>query len=167
MFSRVKLLAHIFNLSLQLREVPPLWKEERIVRAIPKSSCSNDIVNLRPMSLTPTPVKVMEKLIRNRMLTSLKTACLIPLEQQGFLPGVSTTKSLLDLVYDWCEALNNGKSVDIVYFDLSKAFDCSIVIRGKLLEWLESCLKERFMTVKVGNAYSPSGTPQGTVLYSV
>ena len=76
--------------------------------------------------------------------------------------------------------LDDGKSVDVTYFDYSKAFDKvshrllilklqSYGIEGKLLAWIEAWLAGRRQRVVVGDAKSSwlsvvSGTTQGTVL---
>lgn len=174
-----KPLSFIFNISFLLGDVPQLWKEA-LVTPIPKVSENNLLSNFRPISLTPTPVKVMEKIISDRVLNFLNKNGMIPAEQHGFLPGASTLTNLLDSYYDWTCALNEGKFLDIFYFDLSKAFDrvshsklltClqSLGVHGNLLKWLESYLHERYMTVRVKNSYSTryqctSGVPQGGVL---
>ena len=70
-------------------------------------------------------------------------------------------------------------SIDVIYFDLSKAFDSvphnrlieklsSYGIRGPLLELIKNYLSNRTYTVKVENSFStvkqiPSGVPQGSV----
>ena len=77
--------------------------------------------------------------------------------------------------------LDDGKSVDVAYFDYSKAFDKvshrllmtklkAYGIDGKLLVWLEAWLTCRRQRVVVGEAKSTwlevvSGTTQGTVCW--
>lgn len=106
---------------------------------------------------------------------------ILPPEQHGFLKGASTTTQLLDSTFDWGSALNDNLSVDIIYFDLSKAFDrvnhSKLLMRlnqvgtldGALLNWFVSYLSDRHMWVRVKNSFSsrypcPSGVPQGGVL---
>ena len=76
--------------------------------------------------------------------------------------------------------LDDGKSVDVAYFDYSKAFDKvshrllkqklkAYGIEGKLFAWIEAWLSDRKQRVVVGDAKSSwlevvSGTTQGTVL---
>ncbi|KAK6052623.1 hypothetical protein COOONC_09873 [Cooperia oncophora] len=107
----------------------------------------------------------MERLIRDKILGWLEKFNMIPKEQHGFLSGASTVSNLLDSLFDWQSALNNGKSVDIVFVDLSKAFDrvCHrrllvklqhLGISGQLLDWLRSFLNQRYMTVKVRHSFS-------------
>lgn len=122
--------------------------------AIPKTPGSNSIYNFRPISLTPTAIKVMEMVIYGRLLSWLSKFHIIPPEQHGFLPGASTLTNLADTVYDFSRAINTGKLVDVIYVDLSKAFDkvCHQklltrlemhAVQGNLLKWFQSyCLTE-------------------------
>ena len=80
----------------------------------------------------------------------------------------------------WTQMLDDGKSVDVTYFNYSKAFDKvshrllilklkAYGIEGKLLAWIEAWLRDRRQRVVVGDARSSwldvvSGTTQGTVL---
>lgn len=143
-----KPLAQIFNMSFFHGEVPYLWKQA-IVTALPKTSRSCSVTNFRPTSLTPTPVKVMEKILNAKILSFLKDRSIITPEQQCFVPGASTLTNLIDHYYDCCRAVNDGGSMDIVYFDFSEAFDkvyhLKLVtklqqagISGNLLQWLKS-----------------------------
>ncbi|EYC03347.1 hypothetical protein Y032_0094g2706 [Ancylostoma ceylanicum] len=174
-----KPLADLLNLSLHFGEVPTVWKEA-IVTPIPKNSIANSVTDFRPISINPTPVKVMEKIIRKKLLSWLEKFHVIPPEQHGFLSGRSTATNLADSVFDWRLAHGAGKSVDIIYLDLAKAFDRvphsklllkleHVGISGRLLNWFRSYLQGRGMTVKVGQHFSKrypctSGVPQGGVL---
>lgn len=91
-----KPLAHIFNMSLFHGEVPYLWKQA-IVTALPKRSGSCSVTDFRPISLTPTPVKVMEKIVSAKIFSFLKERSIIAAEQHGFMPGASTLTNLIDL----------------------------------------------------------------------
>lgn len=122
----------------------------------------------------------MEGIVRKRILSFHDSAGVIPKEQHGFLSGASTTTNLVDTVYDISYALNGGKSVDMIYIDLSKAFDrvshskllhcvARLGLDVEIVRWLRSYLHNRHMTVKVGNAFSDrcrcvSGVPQGAAL---
>uniref|UniRef100_A0A914N8H4 Reverse transcriptase domain-containing protein n=1 Tax=Meloidogyne incognita TaxID=6306 RepID=A0A914N8H4_MELIC len=81
---------------------------------------------------------------------------------------------------DFTFALENKNSVDIIYFDLAKAFDTvphsllisklyKVGIQGNLLSWINDYLTNRTFTVRVSNQYSEekhctSGVPQGSIL---
>ena len=169
----------IFHISMSFGEVPALWKEA-LVTAIPKDTTSLSLSSYRPISITSPPVKVLEKLIRDKLSSWFKNNNVIPVEQHGFTPSASTATQLADTLYDWKIAINDGNSVDVIYFDLSKAFDkvshqkllyklSHLGVRGPLLNWLRSYLDGRNMCVKVENSFSErypctSGVPQGGVL---
>ncbi|EYC28607.1 hypothetical protein Y032_0007g3312 [Ancylostoma ceylanicum] len=160
-------------------EVPNIWKEV-LVTAIPKKDCNTQLANYRPISISPVPSKILEKIIRDELLEWFLKQHVIPREQHGFLPEASTTTLLADSIYDWISSLSNDESVDVVFFDLSKAFDKvnhskllskleHYGVRGQILAWLKAFLSERCMTVRVNNNYSnryacSSGVPQGAVI---
>ena len=84
---------------------------------------------------------------------------------------------------DWHRAINEGKCIDVVYIDHSKAFDVishpKLLLKlsmngisGSLLEWVTALLANRTQKVRVGNALSDfvcctSSVPQGSVLASI
>ena len=110
----------------------------------------------------------------------MKSNKLISNKQFGFIGGRSTTLQLLRVIDEWTEILDNGGSIDVIYFDFMKAFDKvshsrlilklkSYGIGGVLLDWLKSFLTDRKQRVGVNDEYSewtevPSGVPQGSVL---
>ena len=122
----------------------------------------------------------MERFIKETMLEHLWVNSLLSREQHGFLPGKSTVSNLLEAHEDWCDLVDNGDQVDVVFTDFSKAFDSvnhgrlikklSIHgVSGCLLQWLSRFLTERRQRVKVGTEYSESsepscGVPQGSVM---
>ena len=64
-------LCHIFNYSLQNGVIPSIWKSANVV-LIPKCQPPTSIKDdLRPISLTPTLSKVLERLIGRRFLPNI------------------------------------------------------------------------------------------------
>ena len=154
-------LSHIYNLSLYLGEVPKLWKISFVI-PIPKSNTCTTVINFRPISILPTSSKILEKIIKNDLISWLFKLKYIPNEQHGFLPGSSTCTQLLDCNYAWINALTSSKYVTIVYFDLTKAFDmvchssllkklCALGIKGNMMHWFEPYFENRCMLVKFSN----------------
>ena len=100
--------------------------------------------------------------------------------QHGFRAGRSTITQLLSYYDDILTKIEEGKCVDSIYLDFSKAFDKvdhqillrkmeSLNIGGKLLQWVANFLKNRQQIVKVEYALSEpvwvkSGVPQGSVM---
>jgi hypothetical protein len=87
---------------------------------------------------------------------------------------------LLTCTSKWFDALNSRKLTDIVYFDVSKAFDTVVHSKllhilsrcgfgGNVIAWLREFLENRTFAVDVGKSRSAnkpvlSGVPQGSVL---
>ncbi|CAB4010142.1 Hypothetical predicted protein [Paramuricea clavata] len=102
--------------------------------------------------------------------------------QHGFVPGKSCTAQLIDVLDKIGRLLDRGEQIDVIYLDMSKAFDRvnhKILIEKlrhlgltNLVRWFKSYLYRRRQQVTVLGATSPtlpvtSGVPQGSILGSV
>ena len=65
----------------------------------------------------------MERCIRKHLHNFISENNLLTLFQSGFIQGESTTFPLLHTYHCFLEAVDSGKEVRIVFFDISKAFD--------------------------------------------
>ena len=169
----------IFRKSLDDGEVPMQWREAHIV-PIHKSGSKAIMGNFRPVALTSAICKVLEKIVCATIMSFLTRHNLITSQQHGFVRGRSCQTNIMLCLERWTRILDEGKSVDVAYFDYSKAFDKvshrllktklqAYGIEGKLYAWIEAWLSDRKQRVVVGGAKSPwldvvSGTTQGTVL---
>ena len=104
----------------------------------------------------------------------------ISIHQWGFQPKKSTTAALLNVYNDWSAALDKGKEVCAIFFDLRKAFDSvphrclmdKLTFAGLnpyILRWVASYLCNRRQYVVLNGKESSiidvvSGVPQGSVL---
>jgi len=70
------------------------------------------------------------------MLAYLLENQLISRQHFGFLSKCSTCTQLLDCVNDWTLSIRNRHSVDVIYFDFTKAFDS--VSHRKLIHKLQA-----------------------------
>jgi len=91
--------------SIELGEVPQLWKDSYVTAIYKKGSKSNPS-NYRPISLTCILCKTLENIIRIRILEHLVENELISKEQYGFLPKRSTTLQLLNVMEEWTKVLD-------------------------------------------------------------
>ena len=140
-------LAMLFECSMSFIFVPSVLKVAKIVPILKKGNPLK-VNNYRPISLTSTISKVMERKINDHILSHLSTNNLIGRHQFGFQKQCSTITQLIDCYSDWSSAINDGSSVNVIYFDYAKAFD-SVVhsklflkleahgITGNLLSWIK------------------------------
>jgi len=68
-------------------------------------------------------IKILERIIYNRLLSPLLTNSLLSNSQFGFHPCSSTQEALTAATTSWHQYLEEKQSVAAVFFDLSKAFD--------------------------------------------
>lgn len=169
----------IFSRTLTEGCMPADWKTAQVI-PIYKKGPKGDPGNYRPVSLTSIPCKLLESIIKDKLMHHLNANNLINQTQHGFMPGKSCTTNLIEFLDKVTRTVDNQKSADILYLDFAKAFDkvpknrLLVKLRakgvgGQLLAWLEEWLTDRTQKVKVGNAESDkssveSGVPQGTVL---
>ena len=115
-----KILAHVFNMSLQEGIVPVEWKEANIIPLFKKGS-RNKSVNYRPVSLTSVICKLLETIIRDHMMDFLVKYKLINTYQHGFLKARSCLTNLLCFFEEITKWVDDGSSVDVIYLDFQKA----------------------------------------------
>jgi len=172
-------LSMIFNNSLKTGKVPEDWKKANIT-PIFKKGRKTDPANYRPVSLTSVVCKIMESLIKEKLVEYLEKNDLLTDKQHGFRSGRSCLTNLLEAFEAWTKALDDGYGVEVIYLDFRKAFDtvphkrlieklrqCGIT--GQLLKWIEDFLTGRKTRVRVNGSFAEwlevlSGVPQGSVL---
>ena len=169
----------MFNLSLQSSKMPEEWKIGEI-SAIFKKGNRRSPMNYRPVSLTSIVCKRLESLVREEIISHMRSNKLFSPYQYGFIDKRSTTLQLLYVLDKWTEIIDDGGTIDAIYMVFMKAFDKvpherllrkveAYGIGGPLLGWIRSFLTGRKQRVRVGEDSSKwtqvtSGIPQGSVL---
>lgn len=137
---------------------------------------SDRLASARPISLTSTLCKCMEKIIAKEHTNFLLDKQVIPNQQHGFLPRRSTFTNLLTKLNEWTVTDDNHEPVDVIYLAFDKIPTRYITykiehfgVRGNLLRTIASFLTERTFQERVGTALSKEysvcrGVPQGSVL---
>jgi len=173
----VKPLTHIFNHSFQAQAVPTTWKINEI-RPIPKTK-QPSLSQLRPISLLPLPMRVLEKFLLKRIKPTIINH--IGPSQFGFVPHSSTQCALIKVVDSATRLLElpSIQAVTIATFDFSKAFDkvdhkiliekLRPVLKPYYLNWIKSFLSERYQFTSFNGLQSnmckvTSGVPQGSAI---
>ena len=112
----------LFNHSLHTGCVPISYKEANVT-PVPKKGDLSIVSNYRPISLLNSEGKVFERLVFKHLYNHLHRHNLISSLQSGFMPGDSTVNQLAYLYNTFCQTLDAGKEVRVVFCDISKAFD--------------------------------------------
>ena len=170
----------IFTSSLRLGQFPTPWKDGNIT-ALHKKDDRSMFSNYRPISLLCQAGKSLERCVHKELYNYINEHRLLTPFQSGFVPGDSTTFQLLHIYHMFCEAVDSGKEVRVVFFDISMAFD-RIWHRGlihklqdmgcskDLIKWFESYLTNRLQRVVLNGQASEwtfvkAGVPQSSILW--
>ena len=174
-----KLLADLFNTSIETSQFPDLWKSARVT-PIFKEGDKAEMSNYRPISALPVIARLFEKRIANKLYQHMNDNGYFSSEQSGFLRLHSTVTSLIKSTDNWYNGMDLGKLTGVFFIDLKKAFDtvdhdilCQKLecygIQGRGLAWFRSYLSNRKQYTRVNGVDSSSqelkiGVPQGSCL---
>ncbi|PKU31077.1 rna-directed dna polymerase from mobile element jockey-like [Limosa lapponica baueri] len=117
-----KPLSIIYQQSWITREVPVDWKLANVT-PIYKKGWKEDLGNYKPVSLTLVLGKVMEQIILSTIRRYIQDNQTIRQSQHGFMKSRSCLTNLISFYDKVTHLVDEGKAVDVVYLDFSKAFD--------------------------------------------
>ena len=144
-------LMELFNKSLLEGKVPDDWKVADVT-PVYKTGSKQDPGNYRPVSLTSHVGKLMERILKEKIVEFLEENKLLGESQHGFRKDKSCLTNLLEYSQIVADYIDNGEPVDIIFLDFQKAFDKvpherllekmkAHGIRGRVLEWIREWLR--------------------------
>lgn len=178
--SGLNLLAKLFNACLSLCYFPKTWKQSKVI-AIPKPgkdlSCPD---SYRPISLLDSLSKILEKIIKEKVVKYINDNNVLPNQQFGFRCEHNTVQPLTRIKNIVKNNFGEGKSTAMVLLDIKSAFDSvwhdaliykliKIGLDKPTIKILQSFLTDRSFRVQIGNEMSniftiTAGCPQGSCL---
>ncbi|PKU39042.1 rna-directed dna polymerase from mobile element jockey-like [Limosa lapponica baueri] len=99
---------------------------------IHKKGWKKDPGNYRPASLTSVSGKVMEQIILSAITWHVQNNQVTRPSQHRFMKGRSCLTNLISFYDTVTHLVDEGKAVDVVYPDFSKAFDTAFFWRNWL-----------------------------------
>jgi hypothetical protein len=155
----IKPLVHICNISFQQGIFPDQMKIAKII-PLYKNGDKYAMQNYRPISVLSAFLKILEKLMYNRLLSFLKKHHILIESQHGFIENKSTESASQSFIESVQEALDNQIKAIGIFLDLSKAYDVinhktlldkldSYGVRGTLNDWFKSYLSGRTQVVEI------------------
>jgi len=169
----------IYNACIESATIPMYWKRGLVI-PIHKNNSRLLTDNYRPITISPTPGKILDSIICTHLCSYLTTNNIISNYQHGFRLGRSCSTNLIIFNNYTLNNLNSGYPVDTFYLDFRKAFDSVphnlllhklhlLGMHPRALGWFSNWLHGRTQAVSIANAISSytsvsSGVIQGSVL---
>ena len=175
-------LLSLFNSSLRDKITPVDWKKATIIPIPKPGKDTSQVGAFRPISLTCCTSKLMERLIKDRLVYGLESSGKLSPNQAGLRFLHSTEDQVLRISQQVSNGLNSTpmKRTMMTLIDFSRAFDTvwkrglykklyDLDVPEYLILWIKAFLSDRIAQVMYGSAHSRyrsmvNGLPQGSVL---
>uniref|UniRef100_A0A8C2FGS7 Reverse transcriptase domain-containing protein n=1 Tax=Cyprinus carpio TaxID=7962 RepID=A0A8C2FGS7_CYPCA len=176
----IKTMLDLYNHIWNEGYLPKDWKSAIVIPVVKPGKDATKSNSYRPIALTSTLCKVMEKMLVRRLNYFLEKKEILTPVQCGFRKKRTTMDALLLFENEVRKALIMKEFLVAVFFDIEKAYDTlwregllikldRIGVGGRMYNWILDFLFERTFQVRIGEETSASydilnGTPQGSVI---
>ncbi len=152
----------VFQKSLPEGSLLLVWKESSIVSIFKKGSRYTPL-NYRPITLTSTCCKTLERIIFMQLCHYLDDNHLLSPNQSGFQHSRTVDDQLLLIYHDVSSCLNESYAENVILFYFAQTFDTVshviLLIKSEhfwigstVLNWISYFLQERVMRLMVGGS---------------
>ena len=178
--SLISHLTALFNLIICTGYIPQQWKRANIILILKPHKDKHQPSSYRPISLLSCLGKLLEKIIKKRLMEELERRRILPAHQAGFRPHKSSMYNAIRLERYANQALGERRQAAVIFFDIKAAFDSvwhegliykinDLKLPEYLLRYIVSFLNNRTGCIEIENVLSApfilqSGTPQGSPL---
>jgi len=178
--SALDFILQLFNRIWREESFPGGWRKAVVLPFAKEGKDGKNVQNYRPIALTSSLCKLMEKIVNNRLMWTLESRNILSNEQYGFRRNRSTTEVLVKLDTAIKKAFANKQHVIAIFFDIKKAYDTTwkrgilnamfdAGLRGHMPIFIRNFLRDRVMKVRINDEMSDEyeqieGVPQGSVL---
>lgn len=176
----VKHLTRLFNQILVQGHIPKTWKQANIILLLKPNKDKQSPSSYRPISLLSCLGKLLEKIIKSRLMLEVERRQLLPQHQAGFRSKKSTINNIVRLERYARDNLLRSRHSAVIFFDIKAAFDSvwhdglihkinDFNLPPYLINYLISFLDNRTANIEYEGSLSrpfqlKSGTPQGSPL---
>ena len=191
--SGIESIKWLLNWSWNKSTVPSKYRKAKIIPIHKTGKDPTHPASYRPISLTSHVVKLLEKILKDRLYSYVEANNLLPENQNAFRQGMSTEDNLARIIQytqdNWEKPLPRKKlpgqedkaaKTALLAFDFSKAYDkvwkmgllhkmIQMNIPVKMIKWVRAFIWERYAQVDVEGKTSKwkkmkDGLPQGSVM---
>ena len=174
------MMSTIMRSSMDSGDIPDILRSSFICPQLKPNSQRERPASWRPINLTSHIVKTWERVVRKGTVNYLEVNNLMDPNQHGARQRRSCLSQLLEHYDETLKMLETGANVDVLYTDFEKAFEkvnhktlitkmeTKFKVKGKVLRWFKSFLKNRTQQVLIeGTKSKPSKVVSGCVQGSV
>jgi hypothetical protein len=179
----VQHLTNLFNVVLKQGYIPERWKKANIILLLKPKKDKQHPSSYRPISLLSCLGKLLEKIIKQRLMLEIERRNILPKHQAGFRSGKSTIYNIVRLerfAQGQLRRARRRRHSAVILFDIKAAFDSvwhdgliyklnDLRLPQYIINYLISFLQNRSAAIEIENILSRpfnlmSGTPQGSPL---
>ena len=173
-------LTSLFNSVINMSYIPKMWKKANIILLLKPNKDKLQPSSYRPISLLSCMGKLLEKIVKHRLMDTLNQRNILPEHQAGFRPKKNTIYNIIRLERFAKEQIKQKRQAAVILFDIKAAFDSvwhdgliyklkDLRLPNYLVDYLIAFLDNRTASIELESVLSQSfnlnsGTPQGSPL---